>query len=203
MEGIRRRAFRDKHGVESTRGKSRADDDQVREKLVGVLSDWHLLAFLDTSGFLDQDDMAALCRLATTHDSGAALDAVLLRPGWQTLMALAREHIPQSGSNEGKSSAPEKDQFTYDGGMDSDDDVGFDDANDEFYDDGEDDDDEVQISAVRHASRNDTSEADAATAAAIAAAQADDAPAGVKVCSHCTYHNESSATDCEICGLPL
>ncbi|SPO21327.1 probable NPL4 - nuclear protein localization factor and ER translocation component [Ustilago trichophora] len=190
-------------GTESTKGKSRADDDQVREKLAGALSDWHLLAFLDTSGFLDQEDMAALCRLATTHDSGAALDALLLRPGWQTLMALAREHVPQSSSSEDKAADPAKDQFTYDGGMDSDDDVGFDDANEDFYDDGDDDDD-VQISHVRHASaRNETSETDSATAAAIAAAQAEDGPAGVKVCSHCTYHNEPSASDCEICGLPL
>lgn len=192
-------------GVESTKGKSRADDDQVREKLVGTLSDWHLLAFLDTSGFLDQDDMAALCRLATAHDSGAALDALLLRPGWQTLMALAREHAPFS-SSENKTAAPPKDDFTYDGGMDSDDDVGFDDANEDFYDNGQgdDDDDDVQISHVRRASaRNESSDADAATAAAIAAASADDGPVGVKVCSHCTYHNESSAIDCEICGLPL
>ncbi|KIS72305.1 putative nuclear protein localization factor and ER translocation component [Mycosarcoma maydis] len=193
-------------GIESTKGKSRADDDQVRDKLVGVLSDWHLLAFLDTSGFLDQDDMAALCRLATTHDSGASLDALLLRPGWQTLMALAREHAPHSASGT-KASDPPKDQFIYDGGVDSDDDVGFDDANEDFYDDGQDDDDdddEVQISHVRRASaRNDFSDTDAATAAAIAAASADDAPAGVKVCSHCTYHNEPSASDCEICGLPL
>ncbi|EST06645.1 Nuclear pore localization protein NPL4 [Kalmanozyma brasiliensis GHG001] len=189
-------------GVESTKGKSRADDDQVRDKLVGALSDWHLLAFLDTSGFLDQDDMSALCRLATTHDSGAALDALLLRPGWQTLMALAREHAPSS-SNANKPAEPPKDQFTYDGGMDSDDDIGFDDANEDF-DDG-DDDDSVQLSHVRRASasRNNTSDTDAATAAAIAAASADDGPAGVKVCAHCTYHNEPSASDCEICGLPL
>ncbi|KAJ1029997.1 hypothetical protein NDA16_000910 [Ustilago loliicola] len=191
-------------GVESTKGKSRADDDQVREKLVGTLSDWHLLAFLDTSGFLDQDDMAALCRLATTHGSGAALDALLLRPGWQTLMALAREHAPSGGSENNAPASP-KDEFTYDGGMDSDDDVGFDDANEDFDDDGPgDDDDDVQISHVRRASaRNEASETDAATVAAIAAASAEDAPAGVKVCSHCTYHNESSASDCEICGLPL
>lgn len=190
-------------GVESTKGKSRAGDDQVRDKLVGALSDWHLLAFLDTCGFLDQDDMAALCRLATTHDSGAALDALLLRPGWQTLMALAREHAPSS-SNESKAAEPAKDQFTYDGGMDSDDDIGFDDANEDF-DDGDDDDDSVQLSHVRRASasRNTTSDTDAATAAAIAAASADDGPAGVKVCAHCTYHNEPSASDCEICGLPL
>ena len=188
-------------GVESTKGKSRADDDQVREKLVGALSDWHLLAFLDTSGFLDQDDMATLCHLATTHDSGAALDALLLRPGWQTLMALAREHVPQNSSSEDKAAAPAKDEFTYDGGMDSDDDVGFDDANEDFYDDGEGDDDDVQVSHIRRASaRNHTSEEDAA---AIAAATAEDAPAGVKVCAHCTYHNDPSATDCEICGLPL
>lgn len=192
-------------GVESTKGKSRADDDQVREKLVGILSDWHLLAFLDTSGFLDQDDMAALCKLATAHDSGAALDALLLRPGWQTLMALAREHAPQAGSSGNNNAAPAKDPFTYDGGMESDDDVGFDDANEDFYDDGEgDDDDDVQISHVRRASaRNEAADTDAATAAAIAAASAEDAPAGVKVCSHCTYHNEPSASDCEICGLPL
>ena len=149
--------------------------------------------------------LGALGLHAKTCDA-LSLDALLLRPGWQTLMALAREHAPHSASGT-KASDPPKDQFIYDGGVDSDDDVGFDDANEDFYDDGQDDDDdddEVQISHVRRASaRNDFSDTDAATAAAIAAASADDAPAGVKVCSHCTYHNEPSASDCEICGLPL
>ncbi|PWY97173.1 polyubiquitin-tagged protein recognition complex, Npl4 component [Testicularia cyperi] len=186
-------------GVESSKSKSRADDDPVREKLVGCLSDWHLLAFLDTSGFLDQDDMAAICRVATTHDSGAALDALLMRPGWQTLMALAREHAPaerSSAADDSKTAAPPKDSFTYDGGMDSDDDVGFDDANEDFDYDDDDNDDSVQISHVNRAPAQSSSTS--------APASADDgAPDGVKVCSHCTYHNEADATDCDMCGLPL
>lgn len=173
-------------GLTSSKGKSKADDDMVREKLVGSISDWHLLAFLDTSGFLDQADMEALCRVATTHDSGAALDALLMRPGWNTMMALAREHAP--GANQTTStSAPKSSDFTYDGGLESDDDAGFDDANEDF----DDDDSDVQVSHVRRAS------------AAGASLAENDAPAGVKVCAHCTFHNAADATDCDICGLPL
>lgn len=38
------------------KGKDKAEGDlmEVRQKLVDLLSDWHLLCFLETSGFVDQ-----------------------------------------------------------------------------------------------------------------------------------------------------
>ncbi|EPQ29157.1 uncharacterized protein PFL1_03444 [Pseudozyma flocculosa PF-1] len=185
-------------GSEDTKGKSRADDNQVREKLVGTLSDWHLLAFLDTSGLLDQDDMAALCRVAITHDSGAALDALLLRPGWQTLAAIAREHAPSAASSNnhsgGQEAAGQKEaehNFTYDGG-ESDDDMAFEDADDAFVDDDDDADDSVQLTGT--SSRQ---------GGAVSGGAEADAPTDAKVCPHCTFHNPPGSSDCEVCGLPM
>lgn len=71
------------------------DETRVREKLVGVLSDWHLVCFLDTTGILDTEDMRVLCKVAVSHDATVDLDNLLQRTGWQTLAAIAREHAPQ------------------------------------------------------------------------------------------------------------
>lgn len=134
--------------------------------------------------------MAALCKVATTHDSGAALDALLLRPGWQTLAAIAREHAPRpSATASGAAEAPktreaDETKFTYDG-LDSDDDMAFDDANDEFIPD-DDDDDDVQPGSSSGPGGGDT-----------------DAPEDAKVCPHCTFHNPLGVADCEVCGLPI
>lgn len=65
------------------------------EKLVGTLSDWHLVCFLDTCGYLDDGDIQALCRVAVSHDAGVDLASLEARTGWQTLAAIAREHAPQ------------------------------------------------------------------------------------------------------------
>ncbi|KAN0060593.1 nuclear protein localization protein 4 [Thecaphora frezii] len=69
-------------GTEDTKGKSRADDNQVREKLVGMLSDWHLLAFLDTSGLLSQ--VSLLGPDLSVEAVGGRLDGTLT-----TLLCLA------------------------------------------------------------------------------------------------------------------
>lgn len=68
----------------------------AREKLVGVLSDWHLLCFLDTTGILEEEDIKMMCKVAITHDAQVALDQLLQRTGWQTLAAIALEHAPPS-----------------------------------------------------------------------------------------------------------
>ncbi|KAK0554806.1 nuclear protein localization protein 4 [Tilletia horrida] len=85
------------------KGKARADDGtaEVRTRLVKVLSDWHLLAFLETCSFLEPDDIEALASVACSHDSGAALDALLRRPGWQTLVAIAKEQAGGGGGGAG------------------------------------------------------------------------------------------------------
>lgn len=77
-----------------------------KEKLLGVISDWHLLAFLDGTGLLDADDMQALCRAAVTHDSGSAIDTLISRPGWQNLSAIARANGVTS-TNGGKAGSEE------------------------------------------------------------------------------------------------
>jgi nuclear protein localization family protein 4 len=76
----------------------------ARQKIVGVLSDWHLLCFLDTTGILDEDDIKVLCKLAVSHDVNVALDQLLQRTGWQTLAAIAMEHAPPAGSHNGAAS---------------------------------------------------------------------------------------------------
>lgn len=82
------------------KGKGKRDIDpeteRVREKLVGVLSDWHLICFLDTCGIMDANDMQALCKVAVSHDATADLDELLQRTGWQTLSAIAKESAPQA-----------------------------------------------------------------------------------------------------------
>lgn len=83
-----------------TKGKGKRDLDPeivaAREALVVVLSDWHLLAFLDTCGIMDSTDMQSLCKLAVSHDATVDLDELLQRTGWQTLSAIARESLPQA-----------------------------------------------------------------------------------------------------------
>jgi len=86
-------------GSADAKGKGRADDGtlEARTRLVTTLSDWHLLAFLDTYSLLDRGDIDALAAVATSHDAGAALDALLSRPNWQTLMTFAREQMTGGG----------------------------------------------------------------------------------------------------------
>lgn len=43
------------------KGKGRADEDELRQKLGGMLSDWHLIAFLDTCGILDEVSALSQC----------------------------------------------------------------------------------------------------------------------------------------------
>ncbi|PWN53452.1 polyubiquitin-tagged protein recognition complex, Npl4 component [Violaceomyces palustris] len=191
-----------------SKGKGRAfeDDSAVRAKLVEVVSDWHMIAFLETCGILDEDDMAALCRVATTHDAGEALDSLLTRPGWQTLVAIAREHArPEvsSPANHGSSTREgsgtdqrkpeevrEENDFTYDGVDDSDEELDFDDAN-EAFDDDED------------GNREPSRAAPASTREEVVIIPDDDVPEDARVCPHCTFHNPLGTTDCEVCGLPL
>jgi nuclear protein localization family protein 4 len=225
-----------------------------REKLVGVLSDWHMLCFLDTCGILDADDMKALCRVATTHDAGEALDALLSRTGWQTLSAIAREHAPQgpsAGAVEQKSktvgdmmgmsgsggtsaraanpvtpraakpaapaaapAAPARapaaavmgsgradDPLIYNGDDDDDIELNSDDDDDDELEYADDDMfEDAASSAGAH-------EVAPARARSPPPPEQDDdmgtAAAGGKACPHCTFINERSSGDCDVCGLPL
>lgn len=68
---------------------------EQREALVAYLSDWHLLAFLGQSGMLGADEMALLATLATKHDTGSTLDALLQSSGFRTMLAIADEYDAQ------------------------------------------------------------------------------------------------------------
>ncbi|KAK7058343.1 nuclear protein localization protein 4 [Paramarasmius palmivorus] len=61
------------------------------------LSDWHLIAFLDTTQLLSPNDIKLLLTTASSPkllEDQSALDPVLTSDGWQTLMTFTREHAP-------------------------------------------------------------------------------------------------------------
>lgn len=76
------------------------EPSEARAPLARYLSDWHLLAFLAHGGLLSDDEMRSVCHVATSHDAGAALDAVLAAPGWRTLAALASDHAAAQAAAE-------------------------------------------------------------------------------------------------------
>ncbi|KAL0576570.1 nuclear protein localization protein 4 [Marasmius crinis-equi] len=126
------------------------------------LSDWHLVAFLDTTQLLSPADIHMLLKTVsspTLLQDQSALDPVLATDGWQTLMTFAREHAPRPKSSAPVSSA-----------MDADDAIPQDVLD--------------QIAAEE-------------------AAASGGATPGLKTCPHCTFENDSSRSDCDVCGLPL
>jgi hypothetical protein len=64
-----------------------------RKALAKWLSDWHLIAFLDTSGLFSQEDLHVLLRTATSSDleDPIVLDKLIGTGSWQTLMTFTRE----------------------------------------------------------------------------------------------------------------
>ncbi|KAI8983421.1 polyubiquitin-tagged protein recognition complex Npl4 component [Trametes punicea] len=88
---------------ESTRG----GDLQKRRNLATFISDWHLIAFLGTTGLINQNDLRVLIRTATAPDieSLTALDELLHTEGWLTLMTFARETVPKRPSTAAPSSS--------------------------------------------------------------------------------------------------
>ncbi|KIJ68641.1 hypothetical protein HYDPIDRAFT_173314 [Hydnomerulius pinastri MD-312] len=89
-------------------------DQSKRIELAKWLSDWHLIAFLETTQLMSPDDIKVLIRTATSPsllDDSSSLEALMKTDGWQTLLTFARESAPARPS----SSAP-----TNLGGMDDD-----------------------------------------------------------------------------------
>ncbi|KAI0666300.1 polyubiquitin-tagged protein recognition complex Npl4 component [Trametes maxima] len=84
---------------ESTHG----GDPHKRQALARLLSDWHLIAFLGTTGLINEDDLRVLVRTATAEDieRPTALDALLRTEGWLTLMTFAQEVAPKRPTNTG------------------------------------------------------------------------------------------------------
>lgn len=74
-------------------------DDGMRRKLVAFLSDWHLLAFVPSTGLLAKEEFDDLIQVAVSHDTHAALNKLLAASGWKTLVTLAREHAPTTSGS--------------------------------------------------------------------------------------------------------
>jgi nuclear protein localization family protein 4 len=73
------------------------DDTHKRVSLAKWLSDWHLLAFLGTTGLFSENDMRVLMQTASSPnllEDVSLLDPLLATDGWQTLMTFSREHAP-------------------------------------------------------------------------------------------------------------
>ncbi|KAH9853016.1 polyubiquitin-tagged protein recognition complex Npl4 component [Lenzites betulinus] len=75
-------------------------DAQKRLALARFISDWHLIAFLGTSGLINENDLRVLVRTATASDEEKAdvLDELVQTEGWLTLMTFAREAAPKRPS---------------------------------------------------------------------------------------------------------
>ncbi|KAH7104531.1 polyubiquitin-tagged protein recognition complex, Npl4 component [Auriculariales sp. MPI-PUGE-AT-0066] len=81
--------------VDSRQGRASEHAEQ-RKILVRMLSDWHLLVFIDSMGILSPEDVQAITRAATADnlDDPQVLDDVVNRDGWRNLMAITAESAP-------------------------------------------------------------------------------------------------------------
>jgi nuclear protein localization family protein 4 len=80
------------------KGKGRETDAGAVQELANFLSDWHLLAFLDTCGIFALDDMKLIARIAAKKDT-ADVKKLLRSPAWKTLVTIAQEHAGESFSD--------------------------------------------------------------------------------------------------------
>ncbi|KAF9243896.1 NPL4 family-domain-containing protein [Melanogaster broomeanus] len=72
-------------------------DQSKRTELAKWLSDWHLIAFLETTQLLSPDDIKVFMRTATSPrllEDPSLLDGLMKTDGWQTLMTFAHETAP-------------------------------------------------------------------------------------------------------------
>lgn len=81
------------------KGKGKASDVEAIQSVAKLLSDWHLLAFLDTVGIFDVADMKLMSRVATfkkgAEESGGNeedMKKLLTSSAWRTLVTIASEH---------------------------------------------------------------------------------------------------------------
>ncbi|KZW02624.1 polyubiquitin-tagged protein recognition complex, Npl4 component [Exidia glandulosa HHB12029] len=94
-------SLREAHAPDVTDSKQGLTPDhrQQRATLARLLSDWHLLAFLDGMGIMG-DDIKAVVRAATAQslEEPTLLDGVLQTDGWRNLMAITAESAPAARS---------------------------------------------------------------------------------------------------------
>ncbi|KAL4068263.1 NPL4 family-domain-containing protein [Scleroderma yunnanense] len=131
-----------------------------RIELAKWLSDWHLIAFLDSTQLMSKDDIRKLLQIVTSPtltEDPKSLDGLIETEGWQTLMTFTRESAPTRPST----SAPTS-NINHD-------------IPQEIFD---------QIAAEESARGSQTA-------------------VRTRTCPHCTFENDHSERDCEVCGLPL
>ncbi|KAF9015031.1 NPL4 family-domain-containing protein [Cyathus striatus] len=88
--------MRDLNKLDAPSLQSRVESYKKAE-LARYLSDWHLLAFLETTQLFTSDDMKLLIRTITSphiFEDTSQLDPVLASDSWQTLMTFTRESAP-------------------------------------------------------------------------------------------------------------
>jgi len=80
---------------------STSADTHKRIELAKWLSDWHLIAFLGTTGLIPEADVNLMMRTASLPnllENTTLLDPLLTTEGWQTLMTFTRESAPPSST---------------------------------------------------------------------------------------------------------
>ncbi|WFD29368.1 nuclear protein localization protein 4 [Malassezia sp. CBS 17886] len=187
-----------------------SDEHATRAALVHWLSDWHRLAFLGQTHILDDDDLQCAADVAVHHNADEGVDTLLARPGWQTLVAIAREHAAPDVAD-----APEAPEAPRDAAPPSPASAAAAvtpagrvpprappraprAARDTVTYDGSDSDGVVEMD-----------ESDASDYHFDNAHETLATPEGGRgrdsevACPHCTFHNAPGSTDCEVCGLPL
>ncbi|TFK30391.1 polyubiquitin-tagged protein recognition complex, Npl4 component [Coprinopsis marcescibilis] len=84
------------------------DDNFKKRELAKYLSDFHLVAFLQTTQLFSVDDLKLLIRTVTSpnlSEDSSVLDPVLSSDGWQTLMTFTRESAPARPESSAPSSS--------------------------------------------------------------------------------------------------
>lgn len=87
---------------------SKPGEAHKKRELAAWLSDWHLVAFLDTTQLFSPEDVKLLMRIVTSPtllEDLSQLDPLLATEGWNTLMTFTRE----SGSNPTVASSRDED----------------------------------------------------------------------------------------------
>ena len=210
------------------KGKDRASNQEAVEDVGKWLSDWHLIAFLHTTGIFEDADMDTVAKIATVRNSSLT-DTFLRSSGWRTLSQIALEQSGQSpyhslevqwqradklsSSSSSKAETSEA-QTTATAGSSVRSEV------QEFEYDAEgfpiipSDHDMMQTDARTRPPSSAANPIDIDTPPAplrdidSQGAQQDangggGGNVGPLVCPHCTFENAPGTIDCEICSLPL
>jgi nuclear protein localization family protein 4 len=168
------------------RSSRRGSDPEMAEKrrnLLKWLSDWHLLAFLPSTGMLSEEDMEVVMKTAVSPslDDPKVLDALLSSDGWQTLLTIAQETAPlPRAQSSGSASASRPDIIPPLQEPVSSSRSGPQPMDDDFIPP------EILEESLRANPPGGTAGGSA-----------------TRICPHCTFENPPGGPDCEVCGLPL